>query len=446
MVGFILNLQTMLHLNKKLGVATLLLFLCLGCKIKPNLSLYSDHPEILTDYYQVSSNGMQLPVFYGRPGGLILGQIEDQNTEFIIDYQAEIHSFETIPEGSVSQIDIDGQQASFQVDRPVNFFIRINGNYVYPLMVSVSKPEKVQPTTNMITFEAGIHDAGVITLKDNQTLFLKKGAYVNGTILVDGVENVKICGEGILTGKSYKEGSHPAGIFLNHCQNIEITGISIIDAPACAVVINSAEKVYLNNLKILGNREQRMGDDAFNIFNAQHITINNVMANTRNNSVALMNNSGQANEDITVKNATFWKGDYGNVIEIGYKAENMFLKNCTFKHITIAHIDAGSIINITGKNNIIEDLSYVDFQTFDCRFMLYNVKLDSLSKVKNVHFEQLNYSGLVPAYSDFIFGTAENAKAFWFNHLQYKGLKVKNMSDLNVKSTDYIPKINALLP
>ncbi|WP_338239444.1 glycosyl hydrolase family 28 protein [Persicobacter diffluens] len=436
----------MLHFNNKIGITVILLLLCWACKIKPNLSLYSDHPEILSDYYQVKCDGRQQPVFYGRPAGLLLGEWSGKGKSYTLNFGTPIHSFETIPANVITNPRIDGEDVHFKVEQAANFFIRINNNYVYPLMVSVAAPVQLPMAENVLTFEAGIHDAGVIKLKDNQTLFLKKGAYVHGTVIIEGVENVKICGAGMLVGKNYKEGSQPAGIYLNHSQKVTISGVSLIDSPAAAIVIDSAEKIEIDNVKIIGNREQRMGDDAINIFNSQQITINNIMSNTRNNSVALMNKSGQVNHNITVKNATFWKGDYGNVLEIGYLAENMFLKNCTFENINIAHLDAGAAINISSNANIIEDLYYTNIKIFDSRFMIYNVNLDQQTTIKNVQFKNQQFLGTVPAYSNFKFHNQENANAFSFEGLRYKGKLIKNIREFNSKTTDYSILSHAMVP
>ena len=74
-----------------------------------------------------------------------------------------------------------------------------------PLLLFANPLEKAPPKAKdagVIYFGPGIHKAGLITVHDNQTLYLAGGAVVHGAIAARGT-HIRICGRGILDGSDY---------------------------------------------------------------------------------------------------------------------------------------------------------------------------------------------------------------------------------------------------
>ncbi len=57
----------------------------------------------------------------------------------------------------------------------------------------------------VIYFEGGIHEVGVLNLNSNQTIFIDEGAVVYGCINSYKSQNIKILGKGILDNSKNKE-------------------------------------------------------------------------------------------------------------------------------------------------------------------------------------------------------------------------------------------------
>ena len=59
--------------------------------------------------------------------------------------------------------------------------------------------------TDVIYYGRGVHDAGLIALKSNQTLFIDEGAVVYGRVTARDARHARIIGHGILDGNRNAE-------------------------------------------------------------------------------------------------------------------------------------------------------------------------------------------------------------------------------------------------
>ncbi|WP_338239393.1 glycosyl hydrolase family 28 protein [Persicobacter diffluens] len=397
---------------------------------------YAQSDKFYTDYYQVKVNGQAQEVYYGRPGALLSTEISEGTNQIDVQYPGEILEVEIIPQLAHIEQEIQGNVLRLEVKEACQFFLKINGNYVYPLMVAVEQPIHSPPKATL-TFEAGVHQVGELRLASNTRLHLKRGAILKGTVVVEDVHNVHIFGAGLIHGSAIAESSGRAGLLIKNAREVIVEGISLIDAPHQHMVLKNAEEIRLRNIKVLGNRELRMGDDALEIFNSKGVKVTHLISNTRNNSIAFMSENEMPSQDIQVDQAVFWKGDYGNVIEVGYLAEGIHLKDVSLRNIYIAHCLAGAAVAIQGKEMKIEGMKLENVQIYDSRLMLYNIQLEESCQLRQVLLKDHEYSGAIPAYSVFQLGRPENAAGFSMEGISYRGNVVRQLDDLYVKSWDF---------
>ncbi|HNS85825.1 MAG TPA: hypothetical protein PKH09_02910, partial [Parvularculaceae bacterium] len=93
-----------------------------------------------------------------------------------------------------------------------------------------------------IRYEAGVHDAGVIRLGNNQTLVLADGAVVRGSVSVEGT-NVAIRGTGILCGNAHTrfcvDGGHMLSV--QRSKSVLIEGITLRGSANWTLVVSGSD-------------------------------------------------------------------------------------------------------------------------------------------------------------------------------------------------------------
>lgn len=106
---------------------------------------------------------------------------------------------------------------AFHIENPGQYSIELNGIFKIPLFIFANKPEIEKPQMtdkNVLYFESGkIHYPGTMILRDNQQVFIERGAIVVGCIKARNVNHIKIWGGGILDGSFSQH-------FMDSCANV----------------------------------------------------------------------------------------------------------------------------------------------------------------------------------------------------------------------------------
>ena len=141
---------------------------------------------------------------------------------------------------------------------------------------------------NVLYYGPGQHDAGMIYLQSNQTLFLDAGAVVYACVRAKDAENIKILGRGILDNSHNKEtilfeanedNNHSAiknakrlhTIQLEYCTNVEIDGITIRDSLVYNIRPLACRNFTVRNMKAIGC--WRYNSDGIDMHNCQQVLI-----------------------------------------------------------------------------------------------------------------------------------------------------------------------------
>ncbi|MBR5295985.1 MAG: hypothetical protein IKU24_05290, partial [Clostridia bacterium] len=183
--------------------------------------------EEKTENYIVKVNGKEVPLHTARVSKYPINrrwpghQREKEQTELINFLSLETDeavSFEIFPKKPFEKVEIRPQSLgitpevkdgviSFTIPKNAYFTVepygRENALHVFadPLRrIGVRKGDG-----HLTYFEKGVHDVGVITLHDNETLFLAPGALVYGSIYAKDAKNIRIIGGGILDNSRNKE-------------------------------------------------------------------------------------------------------------------------------------------------------------------------------------------------------------------------------------------------
>ena len=217
---------------------------------------------------------------------------------------------------------------------------------------------------NVRYYGPGEHDAGLITLKPGETLFIDEGAVVYGRVHAEDAPNVRICGTGILDASRVKEVPVEIdpklaeeqrrkgwaitnverfdAIRLMFCDNVRIEGITVRDSQIYAVRPVCCDGVTVDNVKIVGS--WRYNSDGIDMHNCRKVRIRNSFVRTYDDSICVkgfdyilperdMLHKGVLHdvfEDVLVERCTIWN-DWGRALEIGAETRAREIRNVTFR-------------------------------------------------------------------------------------------------------------------
>jgi hypothetical protein len=257
---------------------------------------------------------------------------------------------EPVSELSVRSVDkkvpvkINGKEASFTLNGTGNFLIEKNGKgRKDPLLLFANPRETNIPDKNdpdVIYFGKGLHNAGLISLRSNQTLYIEAGAIVTGKVEARG-DNIRICGRGILENTGEKEGdeyyrSHL--ISLEACKNVTLEGIILNKkSRGWTTLVKGCDGVHVNYVKICGSRAGN--DDGFDPVNSKNMMIENCLIRTADDCLAFkgMDDERSNCENITVRHCMLWS-DRCCAILLGDECRADFMRNIVVEDCFIPYL------------------------------------------------------------------------------------------------------------
>lgn len=240
---------------------------------------------------------------------------------------------------------------------------------------------------NVLYFGPGEHDAGLITLKDNQTLFIDAGAVLYACVQAVTAKNIRIIGRGILDNSRNCEqilraiplgdGSVDVGnafrrhcIQLDSCENILIDGITIRDSLVYNIRPSACRNLTIRNVKIIGC--WRYNSDGIDMHNCENVDIDHCFLRTYDDSIcikgydfyphehnALNARHAQNARNIRVHDCTIWN-DWGKCLEIGAETRadeicDILFSDCQIIHVTgpvldCMNVDYADVHDVTYRN------------------------------------------------------------------------------------------------
>jgi len=371
-----------------LSIACLLLVIsCQRSKIvlydAPGQEQKSDNFEILVDgkpVFVYQARVSRLPVNqiwpgYQRP----LNQTEiasfayfDLNvkTAIIINSTQEIKTLDIRPKEYGIEPTVEGKTIKFTVNKPCQFVVEVNGTHqalhIFANPIETVDIDKADPKVHF--YGPGVHEAGIIKLNSDETVYIAGGAIVYGVIASENTRNIKILGRGILDASKIERGGAPNMISLKSVRNAFISGIILRDPHEWTVVPSNCDSITIDNIKLIGL--WRYNSDGIDLVNSKNITIRNSFIRSFDDNIVIKglkqayNEQNSIVENIKVDSCVLWN-DWGRALELGAEIVTDTMKNITFSNCYIPHFttvaldiqncDKGYVKNVRFENISIED-------------------------------------------------------------------------------------------
>jgi hypothetical protein len=282
----------------------------------------------------------------------------------------EIETLDIRPKEYGIQPRIEGRTIIFKLTKPSQLAVEVNG-YHHALHIFANPVEdfninKDDPKVHY--FGPGIHEAGIIKLASDETVFIDGGAVVRGIIVSENTRNIKILGRGILDASKIARNEAPNMIYMKNVTKAFISGIILRDPHIWTVLPFQCDSITIDNIKLIGL--WRYNSDGIDIVNSRNIEIRNTFIRAFDDNIAIKGLPSaydpQHNimENIRIDNCVLWN-DWGRALELGAEIvtdtmKNIVFSNCYIPHFTaiamdIQNCDKGYVKNIRFENISIED-------------------------------------------------------------------------------------------
>lgn len=371
---------------------------------------------------------------------------------------------------------------TFTINEPCNISVEVNGMH-NALHLFANETECCNPnpdSPDVRYFGPGSHNAGIIQMKENETIYISGGAVVHGVIEAVDVSNIKVLGRGILDASTIKRSDAKEMISFHGCDNAQISGIILRDPHKWTITPLKCKNVDISNVKLIGL--WRYNSDGIDIVNCQDVTIKNCFIRSYDDNIALKGlrrayrgRRGERQEqystenrnlrNIEVSGCVLW-GDWGRALEIGAETYADSISNVTFKDCDIIHYvhyamdvtngDRAVVHNVTYENIRVEEPTTHNVRIADRDYEPENVgKLIVLNINKNVYSkdtERGKINGIT--YKDITFTGNTNPKSLLigldkqhtveniiFENVTINGRKINSLEEGNISANEYVKDI-----
>ncbi|KUO21306.1 glycosyl hydrolase family 28 protein [Streptomyces dysideae] len=302
-----------------------------------------------------------------------------------------------------------GSTARFTLDRPRNVVVQVDDKIFDCLHLFANPLEENPPAEgdkNVMYFGPGYHTPanGELKVPSNTTVYLAPGAVVTAFVDIQGVENSRIIGRGVLYNSKW------GAMLIRKCENITIDGVTILNPRYENIRVAESKNITIKNLRAFSH--QGWGD-GIQLYCSENITVDGCFLRTSDDAIALYTHRWDFYGDtrnITVKNCSLW-ADVAHPINIGVHGNTEtpeMLENLNFENIDILDhrepqvLYQGAIAFMVGDSNLVRDVKFDNIRVEDFRWgqlihmrTTFNPKWNTSAGrgIENVYIKDLSYNG-----------------------------------------------------
>lgn len=352
---------------------------------------------------------------------------------------------------------IQGNQFTFRLDKPQKLSVEVNGNKLNNLHVIANAILKDPPSPNdknVMYFGPGVHKPGdipgdVFVIPSNTTVYIDGGALIQGKLLCNKVENVKIIGRGLID-------QGVRGVEITHSRNITVEGIKIINPRHYSIYLGGSQNVTIKDVTAFS-----LGSwtDGIDMMSCSDVTIDDVFLRTSDDCIAVYahrwNFFGNTT-NVRVRNAILW-ADIAHPINIGVHgnvaAEGDTIRDLSFKNIDILEHDEddrsaqGTMAITSGDKNYISNILFEEVRIDEIEEgQLFSLKVVLDPKygngagrsIENVTFKNISYKGALPNPSVIVgYDAQRKISNVLLKNFNINGKVVLNQEQANMKVGQY---------
>ena len=207
---------------------------------------------------------------------------------------------------------------------------RFHNLFLLPGRPDPDKPDPADP--NVVYFGPGEHDAGRITLRSSQTLYIDYGATVYGEVLVAG-DDCTLAGHGVLSGERLRHWGETwsMGDILVDCNpyrkpertRLTVKDLTFIDSPSWTLSVYNYDGVTIDGINMIC---WTLNGDGVDVVSSRNVEVRNCFLRCYDDCITLKvrHNADPVSDlcDVHVHDNVCWN-DYARGIVVGIEAGNV---------------------------------------------------------------------------------------------------------------------------
>ena len=358
---------------------------------------------------------------------------------------------------------VRGNYIYFTLTEPAKLSLEVNNDRMHNLHIfaNAMETEKYRRGDPNVMYFAGYNHPAkgkdtVYKIPSNTTVYFAPGAVVYGQFECRNVENVRFVGRGLLMNQRH-------GFVIFHSKNVEIDGITIVNAESYVISGGQSPGLKINNLKAFTSRH---GGDGIDLMCCSDLLINDIFMRNSDDCIALYGHRWGFYGDTrncSITNAILW-ADVAHPINIGShgnaKPDSMgeTFDNLLFSNIDILEHDEkiehfqGAIAFSIADKNLARNITFDNVRVESIKDgQLFNLRVLSTEMwgpgapgrgIENITFKNIYYNGIdempsiIEGYDD-----SRMIRNITFENIVINGKRAKTTKDAGLKIGKYTENI-----
>ena len=311
-----------------------------------------------------------------------------QEVEVTIPDDAE--SVRLRPSSAGLSFERDGSVLRFRIAAGQRVIVELDDDPLCPLYLLQSEQIEKPEHTSYEFRKGRAYNIDTLRLKTGDVLYIEEGAVVSGKIWSRMADHIRIVGNGILYGGNWHEWNKNGAeqlIVTILGKDIEIRGITLLDAGGWHLVPVACEDVRIEDVNVMG---KVITGDGIDIVGSRNVTVRDSFVRANDDCISIkaeefQDPSGCAGvKHVLVENCLFWNAEFGNALEIGYETRCDEISDVVFKDCDIVHCEyegnqSGGVLTIHNADRaFVHDIHYENIRIEDAQEKFIDIKtLDS---------------------------------------------------------------------
>ena len=207
---------------------------------------------------------------------------------------------------------------------------RFHNIFLLPVRPDPEKPDPSDP--DVFYFGPGEHDAGRITLRSSQTLYIDYGATVYGEVIVAG-DDCTLAGHGVLSGEKLRHWGETwsNGDILVHCNpyrkpvrtRLTVKDLTLVDSPSWTLAVYNYDGVTIDGVNMIS---WILNGDGVDVVSSRNVEVKDCFLRCYDDCISLKvrHNADPVSDlcDVHIHDNVCWN-DYARGIVVGIEAGNV---------------------------------------------------------------------------------------------------------------------------